>query len=294
MSHLPPVRKNEAFTLVELLVVIGIIAVLISILLPALNKAREAAHRANCLSNLRSIGQAMYIYAGANRDQISLGALSQSEQQAYYLYTASPLDPWGQWGQYIRAGLLKGRNLYCPSEDSEFYGYDSLANPFKADPAKPTNLGSTRGGYLMRSFATFESEGATVVGSPGGATPGPGSALNPMGYRAIWWRSGTAPNSFPLVDATQGPEGNGRRWAPYPHLVRFKRQALYADIFAAPGRGVDSRHKKGLNVMFQDGSARWIDRSLIQDQLAGLTTALGAQFDKQIRIMWLRFDDLYK
>ncbi len=52
--------------LVELLVVIGIIAVLLSILLPTINRARESAKRTQCLSNLRSIYQMMVIYSFQN------------------------------------------------------------------------------------------------------------------------------------------------------------------------------------------------------------------------------------
>ena len=66
-------RRKRGFTLVELLVVIGIIALLISILLPALAKARKSATKIKCSNNLRSVGQLFYTYAANNRGFLPCG-----------------------------------------------------------------------------------------------------------------------------------------------------------------------------------------------------------------------------
>jgi prepilin-type N-terminal cleavage/methylation domain-containing protein len=87
-------RSRQGFTLVELLVVIGIIALLISMLLPALNKARQAAETASCLAQLRSLGQAAAIY------------------QAEYRGHVPPLAQWSTGPSPFSGNRYRGFNLW--------------------------------------------------------------------------------------------------------------------------------------------------------------------------------------
>jgi prepilin-type N-terminal cleavage/methylation domain-containing protein len=73
-SRRPPGRRNAAFTLIELLVVIAIIALLASLLLPALSGAKEKARRVRCLSNVRQFVLACHYHAGDHEERVPGGA----------------------------------------------------------------------------------------------------------------------------------------------------------------------------------------------------------------------------
>lgn len=92
------VGRRGGFTLVELLVVVGIIALLISILLPALSHARERANRTKCAANLRTIGQALLLYADENEGKYP---------RTYY-------DP-GTWRDCSRTGYNASYPFGTPS-----------------------------------------------------------------------------------------------------------------------------------------------------------------------------------
>src|SRR3954466_6333492 len=103
--------RIAAFTLVELLVVIGIIAIMLAILLPTLARAREAANRVACLSNLRQLAAAVIAYAGENKSHLPEACPTNSTDSAYSPrataqrpWTPLPAATYGQ-GAYVMPSI---------------------------------------------------------------------------------------------------------------------------------------------------------------------------------------------
>jgi prepilin-type N-terminal cleavage/methylation domain-containing protein/prepilin-type processing-associated H-X9-DG protein len=108
--------RHGGFTLVELLVVIGIIALLISILVPSLSRARETTQRIACLSNMRQLGMAMIMYTQENRGKFPAVGLGQPEDWLYGAVGRNRNE--GRLVKYQGGRFIE--NLYrCPTDTAQ-------------------------------------------------------------------------------------------------------------------------------------------------------------------------------
>lgn len=120
MNIKPTIRRRMGFTLVELLVVIGIIALLIGILMPTLTQARERAKAIKCMANMRSVGQQLLIYA---------------QENGGWLFPVGPwIDHWSN-GEPPRYESL-GTNQYPWNRWQMYAGFDFTA-PAPPNPLPP-------------------------------------------------------------------------------------------------------------------------------------------------------------
>jgi len=232
-------RRTGGFTLVELLVVIGIIALLISILLPALNAAKERANRVKCSSNLRQIGQGLLLYANDNK-----GIYPRTPANTAGTYTcftpaqpAAATDPFGPGGPSLNdvtaAMFLLVRNadinpevFVCPSSNAE---KDTLNN-------KPANqrCNFTNPNNLSYSYTN----------------PYPSDVAIGLGYKV----NGNVPADFAI--AADRNDGDG---------VTTNATTINSASAASEQKKLNSKNHEGdgENVLFNDGHCEWSTTSFV-------------------------------
>jgi prepilin-type N-terminal cleavage/methylation domain-containing protein len=251
-------RSRYGFTLVELLVVIGIIALLISILLPSLNRARESARRTKCLSNLRSIGQMLHMYANQNKQFIPIGFSDDTGTAAqakwysvnYYIarWNTTPADM-----RYVGLGLLIASNVMSTSPDEGMVFYcpsvnDDTFHAMKSGQGPNPYIDDLLGGNPMAGKATRIAYGCRASD--------PSRDNVPVSDRGVCWMAGNGTPAHPV---------NGQTDVTKPvqmmKVSRLKTRTILVDVPANTRLKV--AHVKGVNVLAADGSARYVEQSYL-------------------------------
>lgn len=246
-------RPAKGFTLVELLVVIGIIAVLISILLPALSKVREQSKRTACLSNVRQIFLMLRLYANGDHDYVPLGYINNTKQFNFAMSeTGSGTNKRVAFGRLYDAGLISAPlAFYCPTNEFDQMAYNTPANPW---PPGVSSTTTTRIGYGIR----------------------PTDPSNPT--LKLNWTASAGGVNFP---------------SKLPKLTKMKNRAVVSDTASSPPY-LNMRHLKGVNVLYGDGSGRFVLREDIEKgtkDLDEITPGFASSKDANMDNIWLEMDD---
>jgi len=126
-------RITRGFTLVELLVVIGIIALLIAILMPSLSRARTQSQRVACMSNLRQLGAAFVMYTNANRGAFPRPAVNALFEDWIYWHSGRNLDE-SRLVPYLSGGNKFNPEFFrCPADtewQTRAYQYSYTINEY--------------------------------------------------------------------------------------------------------------------------------------------------------------------
>jgi prepilin-type N-terminal cleavage/methylation domain-containing protein len=244
-------RNRTAFTLVELLVVIGIIALLISILLPALGRARESAVRVSCLSNLRQLATAAAAYQAENGGRFPY-------QRADW-WNGNPAGNNTLSGVVVfRAldGLINDQPLAGQNWVAALWPYLSRVHPTTEQRTRILACPSVE--RLAVDLPPDQVVQATYVAN-GVVTHLSGRRIRRSSSVATFKDDVNLRNSSvvrPSFNASGNPEtDNG--WSGW---MRFANGTLITD----------TPHNKGQNIAFMDGSARYFRQEDITSRLFGI------------------------